>query len=263
MQKILKTEKRRVMPRRKRIKSASGIYHIMLRGINRQIIFTDGEDYRKFLDTLAQYKEECGFDIFAWCLMSNHVHLLLRENDVPLEQIFRKIGARYVYWYNCKHERTGHLFQDRFKSEVITNNSYFMNVVRYIHMNPVKAGICSRPEEYPYSSYRDYFRGGSLVNASFLLGFMTEQAFYEFHKKPTEDRSEHLELREDDPRWITDEMAASMLTEVSGCHDPAAFQALPAQTQQCLTRQLLGKGVSLHQASRVTGLSLWTVRKCR
>ena len=62
---------------------------------------------------------------------------------------------------------------------------------------------------------------------------------------------------------ITDEMAASMLTEVSGCHDPAAFQALPAQTQQCLTRQLLGKGVSLHQASRVTGLSLWTVRKCR
>ncbi len=251
------------MPRGKRIKSASGIYHIMLRGINRQILFTDGEDYRKFLDTVAQYKEECGFEIYAWCLMSNHVHLLLRENSVPLEQIFRKIGARYVYWYNSKHERTGHLFQDRFKSEVITGSAYFLNVVRYIHMNPVKAGICSRPEEYPYCSYKDYFRGANLIDAFFLLGIMTEEGFCELHKKPSDDRAEHLEVCEDDPRRITDEAAVSVLADISGCHDPSAFQLLPSETQQSLTRRLLDRGVSIRQASRITGLSIWSVRKCR
>ncbi len=93
--------------------------------------------------------------MYAYCLMGNHVHLLMRtdENDEPMGQIFRRICAQYVYWYNGKYERVGHLFQDRFRSEPIENDAYLLSVLRYIHQNPVKAGMVHDMADYPYSSY--------------------------------------------------------------------------------------------------------------
>ena len=136
------------MARTARAVGDSGIYHVMLRGINRQRIFEDDEDREKFLEILKKSKEKDGFDLLAWCLMPNHVHLLIKENEVKLGTIFRRIGASYVYWYNGKYERTGHLFQDRFKSEPVEDDAVSLTVIRYIHRDPVKAGLCERPEEY-------------------------------------------------------------------------------------------------------------------
>jgi len=107
------------MPRTGRERSKSGIYHIVLRGSNRQTIFEDEEDAIKFLETLQTYKEKSGYKIYAYCLMGNHVHLLLKEEQEELGIIMRRIGASYVYWYNWKYQRCGHLFQDRYKSEVV------------------------------------------------------------------------------------------------------------------------------------------------
>ena len=101
------------MARTARATGDSGIYHVMLRGINRQRIFEDDEDRDRFLEILKKSKEKDGFDLIAWCLMPNHVHLMIHENEVKLGTIFRRIGASYVYWFNGKYERTGHLFQDR------------------------------------------------------------------------------------------------------------------------------------------------------
>ena len=98
------------MPRKAREKSSTGIYHVVLRGINRQIIFEDDEDYEKLLDTLKEHKETSGYEIHGYCLMSNHMHLLIKEGEEDLGIVFRRIGASYVYWYN----RRGHLFQDRY-----------------------------------------------------------------------------------------------------------------------------------------------------
>ena len=108
----------------------------MLRGIDRQQIFEDTEDYYRFLDIVHECREECEFKLYAYCLMGNHVHLLLKVETDSLETIFKKIGGRYVYYYNVKYQRIGHLFQDRFKSEPVDDDSYFLTVLRYIHSLP-------------------------------------------------------------------------------------------------------------------------------
>lgn len=134
----------------------------MLRGINGHQIFVDSEDYEKFLEILKDCKAISEFEIFAYCLMSNHIHLLLKEVKEPIEQIMKRIATRFVYWYNIKYQRAGHLFQDRFKSEPVENDEYFLTVIRYIHQNPVKAGICKKPQDYNYSSYNEFFRKETL-----------------------------------------------------------------------------------------------------
>lgn len=118
------------MPRKAREKSESGIYHIIMRGINRQSIFEDEEDYIKFIQTIQRYKEKSGYKIYAYCLMGNHVHLLLKIDKDPLEQVMRRMYGSYVYWYNHKYQRIGNLFQDRFKSEPVEDDTYFLVVQR-------------------------------------------------------------------------------------------------------------------------------------
>lgn len=108
-----------VVPRQARRKSESGIYHIILRGINQQQIFEDEEDSYRFLETLSKYKEQCGYEIYAYCLMGNHIHILLKEGKENLTLVLKRIAGSYVYWYNWKYRRSGHLFQDRFKSEPV------------------------------------------------------------------------------------------------------------------------------------------------
>jgi len=111
------------VPRQARKKSASGIYHIVLRGINQQVIFEDEEDNNKFIETIKTYKAISGYKIYAYCLMSNHVHLLLKVEKEDLDLIIKRIAGSYVYWYNWKYHRRGHLFQDRFKSEPVEDGA--------------------------------------------------------------------------------------------------------------------------------------------
>ncbi|WP_308160333.1 transposase [Bacillus sp. ISL-77] len=132
------------MPRRARVKSGSGIYHIMLRGANRQEIFHDDADCLNFLDLLHKYKLKTKVKIYGWCLMSNHIHLLLREGNEDISTTMKRIGVSFVMYYNWKYGTSGHLFQDRFKSENVENDQYLLTVVRYIHQNPLKARIVKR-----------------------------------------------------------------------------------------------------------------------
>ena len=115
------------MPRQKRQKSESGIYHIILRGVNRQNVFQDQEDYEKFLQVLSDCKAISEFKVYAYCLMSNHIHIIIQESTEKIDLIMKRIGTRYVYWYNIKYKRVGHLFQDRFLSEPIDDESYLLS----------------------------------------------------------------------------------------------------------------------------------------
>ncbi|NMD72658.1 transposase, partial [Bacillus sp. DNRA2] len=101
------------MPRKARKRSSSGVYHIMLRGINRQTIFEDDEDRRKFLETLKKYRDISKYELYGYCLMDNHVHLLMKESEETISDAIKRISSSYVHWYNMKYERCGHLFQDR------------------------------------------------------------------------------------------------------------------------------------------------------
>jgi REP element-mobilizing transposase RayT len=128
----------------------------MVRGINRQDIFHDKNDFKRYLETLKKFSFECGVTILGYCLMTNHVHLLIHESDKDVSVFMKRLGISYAYWYNWKYERTGHVFQDRFKSEEIENDAYLLTVIRYIHQNPVKTAIAQNPEEYQWSSCAVY-----------------------------------------------------------------------------------------------------------
>ena len=136
------------MPRSAREISENSTYHIMLRGINQQQIFEEAEDYTKFLEILKHYQAVSEYKVYAYCLMGNHIHLLMEFGKEDIGQVFKRIGAKYVYWYNIKYGRKGHLFQDRYKSEPVDDDSYFLTVMRYIHQNPIKAGLCKKVDGY-------------------------------------------------------------------------------------------------------------------
>lgn len=144
------------MPRQARIHSETGIYHIMLRGNEKRKIFLDDEDRKRFVYILFEKASEEKSDIYAYCLMDNHVHLLLYKHGADIARLMKRINVSFVYYFNKKYKRVGHLFQDRYKSEIVDNEHYLLAAVRYIHNNPVKAGIVSCPEEYWWSSYCDY-----------------------------------------------------------------------------------------------------------
>jgi REP element-mobilizing transposase RayT len=212
-----------LLARQAREKSASGIYHIMMRGINRQNIFEDQEDYAKFLQTLQRYKKISGYQIYAYCLMGNHVHLLLKVADEPLEQMMRRICGSYVFWYNRKYQRIGNLFQDRFKSETVENDTYFLTVLRYIHQNPLKAGLVKSLEGYQWSSISEYINMQDFIDTDFALEMFEAdrvkavKSFIEFCKIESDDHCLEME----DKCLLTDPEAIDLIKDVCQVNNPS------------------------------------------
>lgn len=161
------------MPRVARIKSNTEIYHIMLRGIDKRNIFLQQSDYQKFIYYISKAKEKSSFTLYAYCLMTNHVHILLKPEAEEIGNIVRRIAVGYAQYHNNKYGRAGHLFQNRFKSEPIYDNRYFLTVLRYIHQNPIKAGIIKNLRNYPWSSYFEYIGedNTNIVYTTFALEF--------------------------------------------------------------------------------------------
>ena len=158
------------MARQIRKISGTGIYHVMLRGINRQDIFEDEGDYQQMLSILRDLVDRCDehkvqlpplCTFYAYCLMSNHVHLLIQEREEKISDVVKIIGVTYAHYFNKKYERNGHLFQDRFRSEPVDSIGYFVTLLRYIHQNPLKAGMVEKIEDYPWSSWREYITESS------------------------------------------------------------------------------------------------------
>ena len=239
------------MSRMARKKSESGIYHIMLRGINRQQIFEDDEDRQRFLQTLLTYKAQCGYTIYAYCLMGNHIHLLLNEGKEEVSLVLKRIAGSYVYWYNWKYCRSGPLFQDRYKSEPVEDDAYFLMVLRYIHQNPVKAGICQRAEDHAYSSMQEYMSEGKLVDTAFALSMLSKEEFTEYHREENTDHC--LEIEEHFRK--TDDEAKKIIKKISKCRTAAEFQQLDKAKRDLYIYKLHENGLSVRQISRLTGVS--------
>jgi len=128
----------------------------MSRGDDRKKIYTRAGDYGKFMDYVVKAKERYQFHLYAYCLMVNHFHLLLETMRPNISKVMHYVKGSYTTYYNLRHRRSGHLFQGRFKSLVVDKDSYFLELSRYIHLNPVHAGIVKNPLEYVWSSYRGY-----------------------------------------------------------------------------------------------------------
>ncbi|MCL6472739.1 MAG: transposase [Firmicutes bacterium] len=145
------------MGRRPRIDIPNLLYHVVARGNYQQDIFYSDADRELYLELLAFYKEKLGFTVYAFCLMSNHVHLLLRPTEKSsLAEIVKSLHSRYAKKCNYRQKQRGHLFQERFYSVVVDSEAYLLELTRYIHLNAVRAGITSKPQDYKWSSLRTY-----------------------------------------------------------------------------------------------------------
>lgn len=166
------------MPRQQREKSNSGYYHVMMRGNDRKSLFLDDDDKLRFIEILYHKKQNNTFFLHAFCLMDNHVHLMLHEGTKNIGNVIKQINISYVHYFNKKHNKVGHLFQDRFKSEVIEDDRYLLSLIRYIHQNPVKAGITKSVAEYKWSSYFGYMEENhylhKIMDTEKILGIFSE-----------------------------------------------------------------------------------------
>lgn len=244
------------MPRRARMHSNSGYYHIVSRGIGKQILFECNEDYVKLLDTLKKCAAEENVRVIAYCLMENHFHLLL-HTDSGLDRIMKRIAIRYAYYYNTKYERSGHLFQDRYKSEPINDERYLLAVVRYIHNNPQKAGICPR-EEYPWSSWQEYMGEANLISKDPIMGIMGSKGNFESFSASNE-KVECLEIS--GKRCMPDNTAKEIIQKVLHLNSGTMIQAMNREERDAALRKLKDNGLSIRQIERLTGINRGVVQR--
>lgn len=142
------------MSRQARNQIKTNLFHIMVQGINRSYIFNDAMDIKYYIKLLYEINNEHKIQIIAYCVMNNHTHMLIKcVNIDEMSKYMKRVNEKFSIYYNKKHNRVGYVFRGRFKSQGIYSEKHMYNCIRYIYENPVKAGMCNRPEEYPYSNY--------------------------------------------------------------------------------------------------------------
>lgn len=160
------------MARKARIHIPGGVYHVMLRGNGGQDIFFSGEDYSRLFLLLQEGTERFRYRVHGFCCMTNHLHLILQVSDIPLSQGLQNLSFRYTQWINRRHGRRGHLFQGRYKALLADGDSYLLELVRYVHLNPVRCGMVNDPVDYPWSSHCAYLGQENLpwLTTDWVLG---------------------------------------------------------------------------------------------
>ena len=244
------------MPRAPRWQSKSGFYHVIFRGNGRQLLFEDDEDRSRFLALLEKKTSEYGVAIIAWCLMSNHVHLLLDDGDAMLSQSMHALATAYARYFNGKSGHVGAVFQDRFTSVAISDDGQLLQTVRYIHENPEKAGI-ARASEYRWSSYGEYRWGARIIKDALVLEMIGgREGFEQFC---TDDRFASGYLRT--TKRVPDDAAAEVARSVLGDVEPAQLKALPRERRDAGLRELRGAGITIKQIERLTGIGRSTISR--
>lgn len=284
------------MARQVRKVSRSGIYHVILRGVNKQRIFEKPSDYEamyrivhfvRMFDTHKNPLEKPSFFLYAYCFMNNHVHLLIEPNEQQLGQVMKRITTTYAIYFNNEYERVGHLFQDRYKSEVVEDVDYFFTTLNYIHRNPVEAGICSHPGKYPHSSYAeltDTLDGNAVRLCGFskdnLLGLSSEQirdvvamegdepkesllieALKKLTRESNSDLCQYIRKKLD---WISaeekDAAIVRMLLEMTETKNISEFQHLGKKAMRRALAIVRDSGVQQARLARLTGIPVGVIR---
>lgn len=228
------------------------------------MIFHDDEDNMKFLDVIQKYKMKSAMNVYAWCLMSNHVHLLLKEGEEDLSITMKRIGVSFAFYYNWKYRTSGHLFQDRFKSENVENVSYFLTVVRYIHQNPLKAGIVNQVDEWRWSSckgyYDQFYYPGMLLDNERIFTLFSEdrniakEKFKEFNERS--NRDDCLDEGTNNRNRLTDVEASLEIQMVLGEIEIAQVKSLPKlERKEVLKKIKKIERVPKRQVARILGIS--------
>lgn len=241
------------MARKRRILCKSEIYHIILRGNNKQIIFLDDNDRFFFLKRLQKYSKFLGIEIYAYCLMDNHVHMMVGKANQFLSNFIQRLATSYAMYFNRKYERSGHLFQGRFKSETVETESYFKTVLRYILQNPLKAGV-KNFLNYRWSSSKEFERMTTNVIVeieSVLAHFKNHQQYEEYIKCKNTDKCMEYENRS----FFSDINCIKIIKENYNISPSKINLMNDKDLRNKLFRELKQMGMSVNQLARITGIS--------
>ena len=242
------------MPRGPRIWSESGYMHIYTRGNGKQILFEQREDYLFYLHLLKRYSSETKVTVCAFCLMENHTHMLVCDREQNISLMMEKIGTTYSGYFNRKYERTGHLFDGRYKSIPIESEDYMLTVFRYILNNPQKANICTAAE-YPWSSYDRYGFSNSFVDTSVFQDLLGSREEYEAYIAAKYEDYPELEGGIRDDEW-----AKKVIRENLHIESGTALQSYDMKSRNEALALLKRKGLSLRQIERLTGIPRRTIK---
>lgn len=242
-----------------RRQSEADLYHVVTRGVAKQLIFEDDDDRRLYLACLKRASASHGTGILAWCLMDNHTHLLIRAPLQDLSAFMRELNSSYAAIFNERHGRVGHLFQGRFKSEPIETDEQLLATVRYIHQNPMTAGMAASCD-YRWSSYRSYISGKGATKTDFVLGlFDSVEDFAAFNHAPGKAGG-FLEAEWAESRLPAEEALALGSAVVA----PLRLQdvrSLGERDRREALRRLKSAGLTTRQIERLTGVSRTTISR--
>lgn len=240
--------------RKKRCMSSTGIYHVVIKGLNQQLMFEEEQDYRMYLKLLVAAKAKCHFVLYAYCIMSNHIHLVLQTEDEPLDAIFRKINTAYAMWFNEKYDRSGHLQQNRYYSEPIETEDYFINAVRYVHRNPYKAGLEVAPgDSYKWNSIHEYSSDKNLLIDRDKLQQLLPGV--DFWNAMNEEVYQTFLDYDHATKRFDDTYAKEIMFQESGCTNVTEFQKLDEKKKEYAFERFYFRGMSIKQIVRLTGAS--------
>ena len=244
------------MPRQPRRLSNSGYLHLILRGIGKQVLFEDREDRQFFLTSLRRFCAETGVSVLAYCLMENHVHLLVYDEKQQTPLLMKKLGVSYSGHYNRKYKRSGHLFQDRYRSEAIEDERGLLTVFRYILNNPQKAGL-GPASAYEWSSYGQYGDPEAFTETQLLCELIGDRAEYDAYLA---EENEDCCMEADSPRR-DDEWAGEIIRQVLRGQSGTSLQSMERRERDAALRELKAKGLSIRQLERLTGINRGAIQR--
>ena len=262
------------MARKLRLASDSGIYHVILRGVNRQDIFENEKDFLKFLslmERLAFPLDETGHRvppllvIYAYCLMPNHVHLLVREQKCGVSAAIKWISGTYAGFFNLKYEHVGHVFQGRFRSEVVNDWEYFLTLMQYIHQNPVAGGLVNKVSDYRWSSWREYdpkmVCDVPMCATKSVHTKISFDALEELVNTPLTKTQRIMDFDSDSGWRVTDERVREYIKAEFGIAEVSKVQHLEKIERNAIIKRLLEFCRNERQISRVTGISRGVIHR--
>ena len=249
------------MPRKPRSKSPTGFFHVTLRGNGGQLLFDGDEDRIALLQILDAILPKHNIELIAWCLMGNHIHLLVDDPDDRKSDAMHAIAVSYAGRYNARAGHIGHVFQERFWDSPIRSEEYLLEAIRYIHLNPQKAGLATY-DDYPWSSHREYLMGarsrphvtGDIVDAL----FPTPRSYLKFMKSvPTLPYrpSATAKVREED----LSEFGAAVVQNVAGCA-PTELKSVSKALRNEAILALRKEGLTIKQVQLLTWLGTWIIK---
>jgi len=247
---------------RTRERCEGDIYHVFARGTGRRIIFEDDADRAEFRRRLEKRLCDIDGDLYAWCLMGNHFHLVVRMEMEVLARFMRRLNGDYARWFNDRHGRSGHLLEARFGSEPVKDDRQLLAAVRYVHRNPIAPGL-SQTCDYPWSSYGEYVNRVRIVDSYRVLSVTGGvDQFVSFHTcDGSEAFMDDIERGSSGKLRVTGDEAVAMAKYLLGEKLFESLPALPKPERDRCIRELSKAGLSIRQISLTTGVGRGTVQR--